>query len=80
MVLDVDKRTDLLGAGVLGDCLGSFGDGVFGQLTGKQKSYSSLDLPAGDGASLVVVSESASFGSNPLKDVIDKAVHDAHGL
>ena len=29
---------------------------------------------------LVVVGQAGGFGSNALKDVVDKRVHDAHGL
>ena len=71
---------NLLGAGVFGDSLGTFRDGMFGQFTGQQKPDGSLDLPGGDGGSLVVVSKTGSFSSNTFKDIIDEGVHDAHGL
>ena len=48
----------LLGAGVLGDGLGALRDGVLGQLTGQEEPDSGLDLPGGDGGSLVVVCKS----------------------
>ena len=48
----------LLAAGVLGDCLGSLANSVFGEFTRQQETNSSLDLPGGDGRFLVVVSES----------------------
>ena len=70
----------LLGAGVLGDSLGSLRDGVLGQLTGEEEPDSSLDLPGGDGGPLVVVGETAGLSSDPLEQVVDKRVHDAHGL
>lgn len=70
----------LLGAGVFGDSLGSFGDGVLGQLSGEQESHSSLDFPTGDGAPLVVVCQARGFGSDSLKDVVDEGVHDRHGF
>ena len=70
----------LLGGGVFGDSLGSFGNGVFGQFSGQQEPDSGLDFPGGDGGSLVVVSQTRSLSSNPFKNVIDKGVHDAHGL
>ena len=70
----------LLGAGVLGDGLGSLRDGVLGQLSGQEKPDSSLDLPGGDGGPLVVVSQFGSLTSNTPEDIIDKRVHDAHGL
>ena len=71
---------NLLGAGVLGDSLGSLRDGVLGQLSGQEETDSSLDLPGGDGGPLVVVGKTAGLSSDALKDVIDKGVHDAHGL
>ena len=74
------KQYSLLGAGVLGDGLGSLRDGVLGQLTGQEEPDSSLDLPGGDGGPLVVVGKTAGLSSNALKEIIDKGVHDAHGL
>ena len=70
----------LLGAGVFGDSLGTFRDGMFGQFTGQQKPDGSLDLPGGDGGSLVVVSKTGSFSSDTFEDIVDEGVHDAHGL
>ena len=77
MIDDVDQ---LLGAGVLGDSLGSLRDGVLGELTREEESDSSLDLARGDGGPLVVVSESAGLSSDPLEQIVDERVHDAHGL
>ena len=74
------KQYSLLGAGVLGDGLGSLRDGVLGQLTGQEEPDSSLDLPGGDGGPLVVVGKTAGLGGDALKEIIDKRVHDAHGL
>ena len=76
----VEGRNNLLGAGVLGDGLGSLGDGVLGQFSGQEEPDSGLDLPGGDGGPLVVVGQAGSFGSDPLEDVVDERVHDAHGL
>ena len=70
----------LLRAGILGDGLGSLGDGVLGELTGQEEPYSGLDLAGGDGGPLVVVSQTGSLSGNSLKEIIDKRVHDAHGL
>ena len=53
---------------------------MLGQLSGQEKPDGGLDLPGGDGGPLVVVGELASLGSNPLKQIVDEAVHDAHGL
>ena len=77
MIDDVDQ---LLGAGVLGDSLGALRDGVLGELTREEESDSSLDLARGDGGPLVVVSESAGLSSDPLEQIVDERVHDAHGL
>ena len=73
-------KVNLLGAGVLGDSLGAFRDGVFGQFTREEEPDSSLDLPGGDGGPLVVVGQAGSFSSDTFKDIVDKGVHDAHGL
>ena len=64
-------RNCLLGAGVLGDSLGSLRDGVLGQLSGKDQTDGGLDFPAGDGGTLVVVGKLGSFAGNTLEDVID---------
>ncbi len=76
----VEKTKRLFGACVLGDGLGTLADGVLGQLSGQEETDSSLDFPAGDGRSLVVVGQAGGLGGDALKDVVDEAVHDAHGL
>ena len=53
---------------------------MLGQFTGQEKTDSGLDFSAGDGGTLVVVSQAGGLGRDPLKDVIDERVHDAHGL
>ena len=53
---------------------------MLGKLTGEEEPDSSLDLPGGDGGPLVVVGKTAGLSSDPLEDVIDERVHDAHGL
>ena len=53
---------------------------MLGQFTGQEKSDGSLDFPGGDGGPLVVVSQTGGLCCNTLKDVIDKGVHDGHGL
>jgi hypothetical protein len=70
----------LLGAGVLGDGLGSLRDGMLGELTWQEEPDSGLDFPGGDGGPLVVVGESAGLGGDALEQVVDERVHDAHGL
>ena len=71
---------DLLGAGVLGNGLGALRDGVLGELTGEEEPDSGLDLAGGDGGPLVVVSQTAGLGGDPLEQVVDERVHDGHGL
>merc|ERR1712198_821622 len=71
---------ELLGRGVLCDGFGALRDGVLGQFTREEEPDSSLDFPGGDGGPLVVVGQTGSLSSDPLEDVIDKGVHDAHGL
>ena len=68
----------LLGAGVFGDGLGALTHGMLGQFTGQKQTNSSLDFSACDGGSFVVVSQTARLTSDSLKDIIHKAVHDAH--
>ena len=80
MVVVGEAGENLLGAGVLGDSLGTLGDSVLGKLSGEEEPDSGLDLPRGDGGPLVVVCKTAGLGSNTLKQVVDKRVHDAHGL
>ena len=48
----------------------------------KPEYHGRLDLPAGDGVLLVVVGQAQTrrLGGNPLEDVVDKRVHDGHGL
>ena len=53
---------------------------MLGQLTGEEETDSSLDFARGDGGPLVVVGKAGSLSSDALEDVIDKRVHDAHGL
>ena len=66
------QSNKLLGAGVLGDGLGALTDGMLSQLTGKEETDSGLDLSGGDGRPTVVVSQTASLGSDALEDVVDK--------
>ena len=70
----------LLGGGIFGDSLGSFGNGMFGQFSGQQEPDSGLNFPRGDGGPLVVVGETAGLSGDSLKDVVHERVHDGHGL
>ena len=53
---------------------------MLGQLSWEVQSHSRLHFPTGDGVFLVVVSQSGGLAGNPLKDIVHKRVHDAHGL
>ncbi|XP_057410870.1 uncharacterized protein LOC103020402 [Balaenoptera acutorostrata] len=75
-----ERAKHLLGAGVLGDSLGTLGHGVLGQLPGQQQAYGRLDLPGGDSRALVVMRQARRLARDALKDVIDERIHDAHGL
>ena len=53
---------------------------MLGQFTRQKETDCSLDLPAGDGGALVVVGQSGSLSRDSLEDIVDKGVHDRHGL
>ena len=53
---------------------------MLGQLAGEKQTDGSLDLSGRDRGPTVVVGQTASLGSDALEDVVDKRVHDAHGL
>jgi hypothetical protein len=83
--VDVENKVlcvvlNLLGGSVLGDGFGALGNGVLGQFSGEEKANSGLNLPGSDGGALVVVRQAACLGGDALEDVVDKAVHDGHGL
>ena len=48
-MLNSGKPSSLLAAGVLGDSLGTFADGVLGEFTGQKETHSGLNLSACDG-------------------------------
>ena len=70
--------TDLLGALVLGDGLGSFGDGVLGELTREDEAHRGLNLAGGHGFLLVVLDEHASLVGDTSEGVRDEGVEDGH--
>ena len=74
------RRENLLGAGVFGNSLGAFRDGVLGQFTGQEETDGRLDLAARDGRALVVVGQTRRLTGDAFKDVVDERVHDGHGL
>ncbi len=70
----------LLGAGVLGDDLGSLRHGVLGEITRQEKTDSGMDLSGGDDGTPAVVGKTGGLGSDALEDVVHEVVHDGHGL
>ena len=68
------------GAGVLGYSFFSLRHGVLGQFSGEEQTDSGLDLSGGDGASPVVMCQSACLSGDTLEDVIHEGVHDGHSL
>ena len=75
-----EKVKSLFAAGVFGHGLGSLADGVLAELSRQVEADGRLDLAAGDGVLLVVVSQARGLGGDALEDVIHEGVHDAHGL
>ena len=65
---------------VLGDSLGSFRDGVSGELSWEDELDGRLDLSGGEGSPLVESDELGSFGGDSVEGVVDEGVHDVHGL
>ncbi len=53
---------------------------MLGELARQQQTHCRLDFAARYRRTPVVVSKTRRLGSNALKDVVDKAVHDRHGL
>ena len=74
------RRTSGVARVVFGDSLSSFRDGVLSKLSWENETDSSLNFSGSDGMSLVVASETTSFSSNSLKDIINEVVHNDHGL
>ena len=75
-----DDSSDLFAAGVLGDSLGSLGNGMLGKLTRQEKTDSSLDFSRRDGLSAVDGSETRGLSSNPFEEIVDEWVHYGHRL
>jgi hypothetical protein len=53
---------------------------MLGQLTGQHKAHRCLDLAGRDGVALVVAGQTTSLRGDALEDVVNKGVHDDHGL
>ena len=65
---------------VLGDGLGSFGNGVSGKFSGEDELDGRLDLSGRKSSSLVESDELGSFGGNSVEGIVDERVHDVHGF
>jgi len=64
----------------LGDGLGALGDGVLGELPGKDEANGGLDFTGSQSALLVVAGNLAALGGDALEHVVREGVHDGHGL
>ena len=71
--------THLFGGGVLGNSFGTLTHCMLCQFTGQEQTDGGLNFTTADGGLLVVVSQTRWLSCNPLKDVVDETVHDAHG-
>lgn len=60
--------------------LGALRNSVLGEFTRKDQTHSRLNFARGDGRTLVVGGEFGSFTGDTFKNVVDKRVHDGHGL
>ena len=78
-IVDEQTRDRHSVGGVLGDGLGTLGDGVLGELTGEEEADGGLNLSGGESRLLVVSDELGRLGRDLLEDVVDEGVHDAHG-
>jgi hypothetical protein len=67
-------------SGELGDGLGSFRDGVLGQLTGEDEFDGSLNFAGAHGVSTVVADQAGGFDGESVERVGNEGVHDGHGL
>ena len=75
-----DFQADLFVAVVLRHSLGALRHGVLGEFAGEHETDSRLDLAGRDGVALVVTRQAAALRGDALKDIVDKRVHDDHGL
>ena len=53
---------------------------MLGEFSRKHQANSGLDLTGRKGGLLVVSGELASFGGDPLEDIVDEGVHDGHSF
>ena len=53
---------------------------MFGELTRKEEFDGRLDLPGGQSTSPVVSDQLGGFSGEPVKGIINKGVHNVHGL
>merc|ERR1711962_1561820 len=77
---NIANKSHLLGACVLCDGLGAPRHSMLGKFSWQKEANSCLDLTRGDSGPLVVMGQLAGFSSDPLEEIVDKRVHDGHGL
>lgn len=65
---------------VSGDSFGTFGDSMFGELSRQQDTNSSLGFARTKLQIPLESSKTRGFSDNPLKDIINKGVHDTHSM
>ena len=65
---------------VFSDGLGSFRDGVSGELSWEDELDGRLNLSGRKCSSLVESDELGSFSGDSIESVVDERVHDVHGL
>lgn len=53
---------------------------MLSQLPRQQQAHSRLDLPGSDGRAFVVMGQARSLTGDPLENVVDERIHDAHSL
>lgn len=53
---------------------------MLSKLTGKHKTYSSLDLPGRKSCLLVVSRKLSCLGGNALENIVNEGVHNGHSL
>jgi hypothetical protein len=68
------------GWGELGNSLGSFGDSVSSELTGKEELDCSLYFTGRESSALVESDELGWFKGDSFEGVVNERVHDVHGL
>ena len=75
-----ESMIDSFGAGILGDGLCTFTDGMLCKFTRKQKTHGGLNFPWWNRLFPVLRTKSWGFRGDSFKDIINKRVHDTHAV